>query len=339
MKIHINLSMDFWGKLSKMKTKVYLGLDTSCYSTSIAAVDINKNIIFNKTILLDVKAGEKGLRQSDAIFKHIKNFTTIVDKQNIEILAVCASQKPRDVKDSYMPVFMVSDSIGLLIANLVGAKYIPYSHQENHISAVYNHLNLNQDNFLGVHLSGGTTEILKCSKHDYKYSTDIISATMDISAGQLLDRLAVSMGYSFPGGKYIDDLASKVSNVKELSEIKKRINLNISLKEYGFHFSGIETKLKKYIDIYSNEVISKLAIDIIGETLVQGIKKMNCYIDSSIIFFGGVASSKVLREYILNNETFINTTIHFAPSYISSDNALGCAFAANEYMKGNYNEN
>ena len=68
--------MDLWGKLSKMKTKVYLGLDTSCYSTSIAAVDMNKNIIFNKTILLDVKAGEKGLRQSDAIFKHIKNFTT-----------------------------------------------------------------------------------------------------------------------------------------------------------------------------------------------------------------------------------------------------------------------
>jgi hypothetical protein len=99
MKIHINLSMDFWGKLSKMKTKVYLGLDTSCYSTSIAAVDINKNIIFNKTILLDVKAGGKGLRQSDAIFKHIKKiFATIVDKQNIEILAVCASQKPRDFR-------------------------------------------------------------------------------------------------------------------------------------------------------------------------------------------------------------------------------------------------
>lgn len=331
--------MGFWEKSWKMKTKVYLGMDTSCYSTSIAAVDTDKNIVFNKTILLDVKNGEKGLRQSDAVFKHIKNLANIIDKQDIEILAVCSSQKPRDVENSYMPVFMVGESIGRLIANLTGAKFIPYSHQENHLSAVYNYLNLTHNDFIGVHLSGGTTEILKCTKVGYKYITDIISATKDISVGQLLDRLAISMGYSFPGGKFIDELALNVKDEKEIFKVKRKINLNISLKEDGFHFSGIETKLTKYMNVYDNEIISGLAIDIIGETLRESIKRSGYNKDSNIIFFGGVASSETLKKCILGSDAFINTDIYFAPPHISRDNAVGCAFAASEYMKGNYDEN
>ena len=59
-----------------------LGFDTSNYTTSVAAFDGvgGKNC----SRLLDVKPGELGLRQSDALFAHIKRLPELVD-------ALCAS--------------------------------------------------------------------------------------------------------------------------------------------------------------------------------------------------------------------------------------------------------
>ena len=56
-----------------MKNNVFLGIDTSNYTTSFAISDYDGNIIKNYKMLLPVKEGERGLRQSDAVFAHIKN--------------------------------------------------------------------------------------------------------------------------------------------------------------------------------------------------------------------------------------------------------------------------
>ena len=46
----------------------YVGFDTSNYTTSMAACDEDGNVLVNEKMPLSVKDGNRGLRQSDAVF-------------------------------------------------------------------------------------------------------------------------------------------------------------------------------------------------------------------------------------------------------------------------------
>ena len=95
-----------------------LGLDTSCYTTSAAAVDAQGKVIAFSRLLLPVEAGQRGLRQSEAVFAHVRQLPQVMESLMTElppeatIRAVCASSKPRDEADSYMPVFQTGCGYG-----------------------------------------------------------------------------------------------------------------------------------------------------------------------------------------------------------------------------------
>ena len=74
--------------------QVYIGIDTSNYTTSIAVCNENGEIIANIKKLLDVKEGERGLRQSDAVFAHIKN---------LSLLAPTLAEIMQDLKNIMKP--------------------------------------------------------------------------------------------------------------------------------------------------------------------------------------------------------------------------------------------
>ncbi len=87
-----------------------IGFDTSNYTTSIAFFDGVEGE--NCSRLLPVKQGELGLRQSDAVFAHIKSLPELSGRlfshvQGEPITAVGVSTRPRAVEGSYMPCFMV----------------------------------------------------------------------------------------------------------------------------------------------------------------------------------------------------------------------------------------
>ena len=46
--------------------RVTLGFDTSCYTTSAAAVDEHGTVVAAERMLLPVREGQRGLRQSEA---------------------------------------------------------------------------------------------------------------------------------------------------------------------------------------------------------------------------------------------------------------------------------
>ena len=79
-----------------------LGLDTSNYTTSTALMTIDGELIANLKAPLPVKAGECGLRQSDAVFAHIKNIPTLMQmvRQYLDgarIVCVGVSERPRNI--------------------------------------------------------------------------------------------------------------------------------------------------------------------------------------------------------------------------------------------------
>lgn len=309
---------------SKENKNIIIGIDTSCYTTSIAAISLEKNIVFNKKIMLKVKDDSKGLRQSEMVFQHVNNLGKISqDLKDItngyNICAICVSQKPRPIENSYMPAFTVGYNFSKLFSELNNINLYCTTHQENHIQASLFENELKNNKFISVHISGGTTEILLVEKNKDNLNLKIIGGTKDISFGQLLDRLGVKLGYSFPCGKYIDENSIKCNE-------KIKSGLKTSVKNGYMNLSGIENQINNLINEFDEKYISKLLMDALVRNLCKSLKFLcKDYNINEVLFAGGVASSKYIKQNVIKNLSKDNINTFFTSPEYSADNALGCA--------------
>ena len=187
----------------------YLGVDTSNYTTSLAVIDSKNNIICDKRKILDVELGKKGLRQQEALFQHIKNLPILFSEIDIDMSIVSAvgmSTRPRTVEGSYMPCFLAGDSFAKTVSHSLNIPLKRFSHQEGHIGSCLINNNV-QGEFLTLHLSGGTTETIHCFNRPHNLEIDSIGGSLDISFGQLVDRLGVKIGLGFPAGAELERIA------------------------------------------------------------------------------------------------------------------------------------
>ena len=147
-----------------------LGFDTSNYTTSVA--EFHGVGGENCSRLLDVKPGELGLRQSDALFAHVRRLPELVDAlcgklPADTVRAVGASTRPRAVEGSYMPCFLAGESQARNLARFLDVPFYPFSHQQGHIAAALwsaGRMELMRQPHLAWHLSGGTTELVTDDK-------------------------------------------------------------------------------------------------------------------------------------------------------------------------------
>lgn len=319
--------------MKSQKDNIIIGIDTSCYTTSVAALSLDEKVIFNNKVLLEVKKDSKGLRQSEAVFQHIKNME-LISKQieaiekNYKIAAVCVSSKPRPVKESYMPVFIVGQNFGKLLASIIKCPIYETTHQENHIYAsLLNNKIKNKNRFISVHMSGGTTEILLVQLNEFnEYNIEIIAKTNDISFGQLIDRVGVQLGYGFPSGKYIDANALKCSQ-------KIEVGLKTSVKNGDMNLSGIENQINKIIKDYSTEYISKLVMDTISRYLEKSLTYVCQKLDvDEVVFAGGVSASQYINKDLTYRLNKHNIKSYFTEAKYATDNAVGCAIVGKEKL-------
>ena len=236
-----------------MSEKYILGIDTSNYRTSVAIVDTEGCILTDERMLLKVKKGERGLRQSEALFQHVENLPNLFEKlptDKYELSAVAVSTRPRPVEGSYMPCFKAGYGFGKAVAKSMNIPFYEFSHQEGHIEAIRSNTNISQGKpFLAWHLSGGTCELLKVNKISYdflnpedKTDIEIIGGSKDISFGQVIDRVGVLLGMNFPAGEEMDNIACETDAV-----VKKYAKTLTKIKTQGleFNLSGIETQIQK----------------------------------------------------------------------------------------------
>ncbi len=301
----------------------YLGIDTSNYTTSFAGFD-GENIIHSKR-LLPVKEGERGLRQSDAVFHHTKAYAelyrSLLEKmQNRNILAVGASVTPTTASGSYMPCFLVGENAGKAIAETLAIPFYGFSHQQGHIAAALyssNRLDLLEKSFLCFHISGGTTDLLRCdpSKENIIEVTPIASSN-DLKAGQAIDRIGVEMGFKFPAGRELEICAN---------QSERKFKNKIKLYEGNCSFSGIENKCKKMLlDGESKEDTALFLLTYIADTLTAMAEyALNEQGDLPLIFAGGVMSDKIIKDIISSR-----FEADFATPEFSCDNAGGIALLA-----------
>lgn len=309
---------------------LYLGIDTSMYTTSVSVIDDKENIIFEDRKILEVKIGEKGLRQSVAVFQHLKALPSMLEKiENFNFKAIGISNKPRNVEGSYMPVFKVGESFGEIIAKSLNIPLYRFSHQENHLAAFLFDKNINMDEpCLFIHLSGGTTEILLVEKsNDNKlFDLNLITGTTDISAGQLIDRVGVMLDLPFPAGPYLEILSEKFESEGAINTTNL---LSIGEKNGNLSFSGIETRLKNMISTgnYSKELIARITEENIAYTLVKTIGRVfKKYPVKNIIIAGGVASNRRIRKIIKDN--LPDLALYYPAEKYASDHSVGVALLA-----------
>lgn len=306
----------------------FMGIDTSAYTTSIAIIDEFHNVIFDGRSLLKVKEGDRGLRQQEAVFQHINNLPKIIDSlsNNIDISnikTVSASVKPRNLKESYMPVFKVAQGQAFIISKILMAEYKEFSHQDGHIAAGVIGSNLhNKEPFLAFHMSGGTTELLLVKDNIKNYDIKHIGGTKDISAGQLIDRIGVKLGFSFPCGKEMDMFSQKGNIVDN--------RLPINTNGTWINFSGAETFFSRLVEekTYSNKDISKSVFYCIANALANiVIEAIKVYDINDVLIIGGVAANTLIRK-ILYEKIYESKhgNIYFPATDYCTDNAIGTAF-------------
>lgn len=307
---------------------MYLGFDTSNYTTSVALFD-GENM-YQARQLLNVKNGERGLRQSDAVFQHTVNMPVLLndikcDMKNIRAVAV--STRPRNVEGSYMPCFLVGKNNAVCASSVAGAALYETSHQVGHIlAALYSidRLDFIHEHFIAFHVSGGTTEALLIEPHKEEIiRATVIAQSTDLKAGQAIDRAGVMMGYTFPCGKILDELSLKSD--KEFKIKPSMIGLDCSL-------SGVENKAKAMLDKGDNhEDIAKFVLSYISSTIDKMTEKLlDEYGNLPIVYAGGVMSNTLIKS----NITSKYNNAYFAKPAYSCDNACGIAIYA--YLKDKY---
>lgn len=302
-----------------------------------------------------MKQGERGLRQSDALFQHVKNLPELTEEAFASfggtISAIAYSSKPRPVEGSYMPCFLAGESVALSLAAALDVPAVSFSHQEGHIQAIKSYTEMREvEEFLACHFSGGTCEVLHVRNREPEafaaeegfcriggegqlYEIDIVGGSKDISFGQVLDRAGVAMGFSFPAGGALDEIA--VSEKRSTSMLTP-----IRVTDAQINLSGIDTQIKNTLRrlsgtgavFRSDDQVRRELIREIFQRLSDGITEMLRQASRrtgirDIIMSGGVSSSRFLREHISDVLAQEDIIVYFDEDEngLSSDNAVGTA--------------
>ncbi len=306
--------------------ELFLGIDTSNYTTSVALCDKDGKVILNLKKLLPVKSGERGLRQSDALFAHTKNLPEIMQGLNAfldnghresKILAVGCSATPRDAEGSYMPCFLSGVAAAESVSATVGCGKYYFSHQNGHVMAALYSSDMTElldreSAFAAFHVSGGTTELLLVTPGQNSFKVEQIGGTEDMNAGQAIDRTGVLMGLSFPCGKEMETLCANMPYQKS----------RVSVKGLHCNLSGLENLAAKlYNETSDRAVTSAFCFDFIADTLTKLSSNLrDMYPNIPIIFAGGVMSNKRIAKHLSRIGN-----VYFSEPEFSADNAAGIA--------------
>ena len=304
-----------------------IGIDTSNYTTSIACFDGISGE--NCSRLLPVKQGELGLRQSDAVFAHIKSLPELSGRlfshiEKAQITAVGVSTRPRAVEGSYMPCFLVGYSHAKLLSDALGVPLVEVSHQQGHVAAGLwsaGCLELMDEPHLAWHLSGGTTELLLVEPQGKNVVCTKIGGTTDISAGQLIDRTGQLLNLPFPSGKHLDAL-SQDARLQETFRVK--------CTDRAFSLSGVQNKVQRFHAAHGEPAeTAAYALRCVAKAVFLASQQaMKDYPGLRIVFSGGVASNSMLRQILKP----LNPV--FAQPQFSTDNAMGVAVLAHRMTEG-----
>ena len=317
-----------------MSRKVYLGIDTSCYTTSVAVLDEAGSLLGEARQILSVKPGRCGLQQSEMVFQHTRNLPRLVEEvlqgKDYKLAAIGVSGYPRPLEGSYMPAFLAGMSVARSLAALSGAKLEVISHQENHLEAgLWSAGGPASERFLLLHASGGTTDLLLCEhQKDARYQLTQVGGSMDLHAGQFVDRVGVALGLTFPTGLALEKLAATAS---------EPLALPVSVRKLDVSLSGPATAALRKLEAGADGASLALGVELaLGETFARMLRNgAAAYKVRDVILVGGVGSNNYIRQHVEAKLAKRHVRLWVPEGRFSCDNATGCAAFAWRMNKEN----
>ena len=299
-----------------------LGIDTSCYTTSVACFGAS-GVLYDGRTVLPVQRGDRGLRQSEGVFLHTRQLPPLVEEAFSVvppegIAAVACSRAPVAREDSYMPVFLVGIGVARALAASLRVPLLALDHQSGHIrAALIGNEGLMAQPFYAVHISGGTTDLLAVeAKGPGAFSIEPLGCSEDLHAGQLVDRMGVLLGCGFPSGKELEALARQATD--------KDLRIPASVRGTNCSLSGAETAARRALEHGRPASETAYGIyDLLARTLAKLLTNTARQRgERPVLLCGGVASSQLLRELLQGR---CELPLFFGESRFSSDNAVGVA--------------
>ena len=365
--------------------KVFLGIDTSCYTTSVALMDEAGSLLGEARQILSVKPGHCGLQQSEMVFQHTRNLPRLVEeavgqllgvarvssgndvmngehatglaglaKTGYELAAIGVSGYPRPLENSYMPAFLAGMSVARSVAAVTGAKLHVLSHQENHLEAgLWSAGGPKVERFLLLHASGGTTDVLLAERQqDGRYRITEVGGSLDLHAGQFVDRIGVALGLQFPTGPALEALAEgvlakakdisgseAVSDVKAASESEASacaaekaaamVEIPVSVRKLQVSLSGPCTAALRKLEAGAEPAALALGVEhALAETFARVLRNgAQEYRVRDVLLVGGVGSNKYIRQHVEKKLAKLRYPVRLwvPEGRYSCDNATGCA--------------
>ncbi len=303
-----------------MSGVVCLGFDTSNYTTSTALYDAVSGEVRQQKRLLPVKSGERGLRQSDALFHHVCQLPELLEALVPHgVTCVAASDRPREAEGSYMPCFLSGAGAARQTATVLGVPARFFTHQQGHVAAALlgaRRPDLLERPFLAFHVSGGTTDALLVEPHaDRVITCREVGGSLDLKAGQLIDRVGVRMGLDFPAGPALEKLAMRAAQTYAPRP-------SMEAAGAACHLSGVENQCVQRLERGEPpEEVARFCLDSVRVALVAMTERLlREYGNLPLVFAGGVMSNTILREALTDRFGAC-----FAPPAFSADNAAGIA--------------
>lgn len=306
-----------------MRTNVVIGIDTSNYTTSVSVMTEDGELLANIKRPLPVREGERGLRQSDAVFAHVKNLPECMDEAasiiaGNTVVAVGVSATPRRAEGSYMPCFLTGVAAAKSISAAAGVPIYEFSHQCGHVmAALYSakRFDLLTEKFAAFHVSGGTTELLLVNPSDNGFDAELIGGTKDLNAGQVIDRVGVKLGLRFPCGPALERLA--LANTEKIP--KQRVSIDGTF----VNLSGVENVADKiYRESSDPSLCAAFVFDHIGNAISAMTEAcFEKYGKLHVVYAGGVMCNGIIKKKL--SERY---DCSFALPEMSCDNAVGIAY-------------
>jgi len=328
--------------------RAVLGIDTSYYTTSVAVLDERGGVLWEKRVPVPVERGRRGVRPSRALFEHVRRLPVLIEEacavDGLPVPSTIAvSCRPRPDPDSYLPVFVAGTGYARALASAWGARLFETSHQEGHLACAPADALAGEAPFLCLHLSGGTTDLLlvqrtgggrACSPRG-PFRFERLGGSIDIHAGQLVDRVGVMLGLPFPAGPDLEELASRGAGGRAdegYDPDGQAPTLAVAVEGYDVSFAGPYTHAQRLFHAgVPGEEVAAATLRCVSLSAVRMTRRALKETEARrVVVVGGVAACSHVRSAVRAalERLEIGAQAFFPPRELCTDNAVGVARAA-----------
>jgi O-sialoglycoprotein endopeptidase (EC 3.4.24.57) len=316
-----------------------LAFESSCDETAASVVEDGRHVLSNiVSSQIEIHRIYGGVVPEIASRKH----TEVIAQITKEALrtAGCEFSDIDAIAVTYAPGLIGALLVGVNFAKglalSLGVPLIPVHHLRSHIAANYiAHPEL-EPPFLCLVASGGHSHIVEVKSYT---SFKVLGRTRDDAAGEAFDKAARSLGFPYPGGKFMDEAAHK-GNAEAIHFPRPKVEGS----PYDFSFSGLKTAVincvhnaqQKGIEINKNDVAASFqqaVVDMLSERLMMAADKFGY---KKIAVAGGVAANSGLRERLEAECKKRGCSLYMPPLSLCGDNgAMVGSQGYYEFLAGN----